>query len=201
MYRQKRFASDDESSEAECSYPSKKPMTSQRFVSDDEVSSDCTWSNTLINKKKIKKRIEKRCKRALAVVDLDETLIDKNLKLYPDANHFLKELNKGHHILLWTLGDRNHVECFYREYPECKRYIDQYFCGPIDKTKPVNHARKLVYDHCKTYFPTSILVDDNSHHLAHSYYDFSFDVKSYYLGKGKVNYASLISDIKSCGAA
>ncbi|MGI4812457.1 MAG: DUF705 domain-containing protein [Janthinobacterium lividum] len=134
---------------------------------------------------------------SLAVIDLDETLIDSKYKLYFGADKFLEKLRQHSYILLWTMGNEQHVNCFFKEYPQCKILIDSFKCGLVNKTKPVNVARQLVYDKIKKYFPTTFLVDDNSHHLKNSCYDLAFNVLDYLSYNNKMDYVKLYSNISA----
>lgn len=127
-------------------------------------------------------KTKKQQNSTLAVVDLDETLIDtveNGYRLYPGAEVFLKKLHQHAYVFLWTMGDEKHVQAFFQDYPECQRYIDIFKCGLVQGTKPVNFARQYANRKTEQSFNQSILIDDNQHHLRNGHYDHTFDVLQY----------------------
>lgn len=157
-------------------------MTAHRFASDDEDSGgDDSFIARL--KAKRKRRNSNNCKRdqvpkackTLAVVDLDDTLIDSNFIMFPLAQYFLRQLKKNCFVLLWTFGNEKHVQEFFKAYPDARTCIDLVRCGRVNGLKPVNEARSFVYSKIKKYFEKSILIDDDQNNLKFSCYDHSFN--------------------------
>lgn len=165
-----------------------------RLDSDYEDSSDeeigpCRLGN--LTKKATKKFT------SLAVIDLDQTLIDRKYTLYDGADSFLGELNKlGYYILLWTAGDDNHVKTFYKDYPICKVYINDYITGLVEGHKPVSVARRKVHSKIHSYLGVNIFIDDNLGNIAKSDYDFKFCVLDFTDIKGNLDFVKLLSSIK-----
>lgn len=146
---------------------------------------------------KKKNKTSSKSYKNLAVIDLDQTLIDKKYVLLDGADTFLNQLNKiGYYILLWTAGDEAHVKSFFTDYPICKFYINDYITGLQENCKPVSIARKKLYNKLRNYLGANIFIDDNLGNIQNSDYDYKFCILDYLDAKGNVNFIKLLNDIR-----
>lgn len=168
-----------------------------RLDSDYEDSSDeeIGPKNPVVNKK-LNRTVSRKFQH-LAVIDLDQTLIDKKYCLLEGADTFLNQLNSlGYYIILWTAGSDHHVKTFFKDYPICKLYINDYITGLIDNCKPVSVARKKLYGKIRNYLGANIFIDDNLGNIEKSDYDYKFCVLDYLDASDNINFLKLLTAIK-----
>lgn len=167
-------------------------MTKRARLDSDYEDSDNDDSPTTKSKKN-----KKIAYKHLAVVDLDQTLIDKKYKLLDGACTFLSQLqNLGYYVILWTAGDQNHVKEFFKEYPICKPHINDIITGLVNSCKPVSVARMRCYKKLKSFLGANIFVDDNLGNIEKSDYDYKFCVLDYSDSKGNIDFIQLLNAIR-----
>lgn len=157
-----------------------------------------TANNLCGNKNVLQKKKNMISNKILFVVDLDETLIDDKYEIFVGAIEFLRHLKKLGYVLLWTGGDQQHVKLFLKKYSNASRYIDQYFCGLIDNIKPVNEAKRIVFEKTHKYYPIVVLIDDNLQNLKLGRYDFVYNALLYRTGTrlDQINYTQMLEEIE-----
>lgn len=147
------------------------------------------------NNNDAKKYLIKKNRSVVIVLDLDKTLIDDSYKLFPKSDEFIINLSKIYKLILWTAGNKLHVQQFLQEF-NLGQYFDHCIFNLHHNTKSVAIVRK----YCLTSGPY-VLVDDKIENLITGGYDIPINVSLYYKylpnKKYYVNYERLRQDIEN----
>nr|WIE95366.1 hypothetical protein [Microctonus hyperodae filamentous virus] len=128
-------------------------------------------------------------RRAIIVVDLDETLINNKYELFPGVGKFLTQLKTEGHVILWTAGNDVHVKKFLEKLDKNTNIFYGTICNLYNNTKSIAMIKKNFPElMCADGRVPIILLDDNSHNLYTGGYDLTIDVSRYYKNKNETRY-------------
>lgn len=177
------------------------------FIIMEQIKSSDEDEQKIISKRKKKKKIQSlnytETISCLCVIDLDDTLIDKNNKLIDGAKKFLIKLNtfneKGYNIL-WSLGNNTHVS--HQWDTRFKQFFDNVIVGhaPAMKNcgKPITYAKKFCSNR-EAFTGPSIIIDNDPTNIRLDQYDIAINVSKYFNNKTgmplSINYDNVYHNI------
>lgn len=153
-------------------------VSSSSSSDNEEINVDRKIINISCQKLKRFNRIYKPTR--LAVIDLEDTLVNKNFKIFPNADMFLMNLYRNKwYIIIWTEKNLSQVQKFLRENTNICPYIGDCMAGLINGSKPVNKARHKAKEKLATYLAENLLIDSKAKTYEKSQYDFTYHIALY----------------------
>lgn len=128
---------------------------------------------------------------AVIVLDLDDTLIDKQNQLFPRVGEFLKILFAQNIVILWTAGNDVHAETFLKHHPALNKF-KRVIAGLYQGAKDASYVDTLIRK--KNIYPY-ILIDDNPRYFVSGDYDITINAMEYYKSGERSSYYIRYNDI------